>query len=123
MPLSVPKPAVQVNVSENSIHGIYVGHNVTLGCLAMVDSSVNTNVSVSATWRLEGSVISSTPRTIISEKVSSAKNVYLSELLVIEIDDEFEGSYMCRYEVIPVDSSGLVLPVEASDELVVTVQG
>ena len=125
MPLSppVPTPDVQVNASENSVHGIFIGHNVTLGCLAMVDLAVDIDVTVSFTWKLETSVISATPRTMVSEKPQSAKNIYYSELQILEVDREFEGSYTCSFDVLPMDSEKPVLSSEASAELGLVVQG
>lgn len=123
IPPSVPKPNVQVNVSENSIHGIFIGHNVTLGCLATVDLSIDTDVVVSFTWKLEALKISTTPRTVISETEQSTINAYFSKLQVLEIDREFEGRYTCGFEVLPIDSKEVILSAEANDEVELTVKG
>lgn len=114
---------MKVNVSENSVHGRFIGHNVTLGCLAIVDDSVDTDITVSFTWKFEGSEILTTPRTLISERPLSTKNTYFSELLILEIDREFEGSYMCSFKVLSINSKKPILPTEASREVKLIVEG
>ena len=94
---AVLNPSVRVA----SLHTpTYAGSSLTLNCTITVSSVVDTSVIVSAVWKMNGNLITSTERLLSVSPSEVSSGVYQSLLqfnpLGWLIDD---GNYMCEVDV------------------------
>ena len=102
--IAVPAPSVSITTSSDS--PLYAGSALTITCHSELSERVDTEVTVSATWKKGGASISSSDRVAISQAQKVSSNVYDSELTFFPLSSTLDsGDYSCEISVHPSPAS------------------
>ena len=95
---TVPTPSVSITSSSDS--PLYAGSDLTITCTIELSERVDTEVMVSATWKMGGTLISSSDRITVSQPQEITSNVYESELTFFPLSRTLDsGDYSCEVSV------------------------
>lgn len=94
---TVPPPVISITASTISV---YAGSFVTLNCSAQLSNAVDSPITVTAVWRKNGNVFTSSAHRRVLDPILRNNTQYLAQVIFspIQLTDD-DGAYACEVTV------------------------